>query len=79
MSSNFNSHARVGRDLVPIEKITKNMNFNSHARVGRDPRDLEQVAREVHFNSHARVGRDRKGGRSAGRVKGFQLTRPCRA
>ena len=33
---NFNSHARVGRDLALAKMIKKLGDFNSHARVGRD-------------------------------------------
>ena len=32
----FNSHARVGRDLIVDDVIDKWKGFNSHARVGRD-------------------------------------------
>ena len=32
----FNSHARVGRDVEIGGDTTKLGNFNSHARVGRD-------------------------------------------
>ena len=32
----FNSHARVGRDIRNHEKRLELRNFNSHARVGRD-------------------------------------------
>ena len=34
---NFNSHARVGRDLRWANYFAIKINFNSHARVGRDP------------------------------------------
>ena len=33
---NFNSHARVGRDLYVPTLRTAKLYFNSHARVGRD-------------------------------------------
>ena len=36
----FNSHARVGRDLMDTEMQKKTPNFNSHARVGRDDATL---------------------------------------
>ena len=36
MPKDFNSHARVGRDLDRRRAQRKNHNFNSHARVGRD-------------------------------------------
>ena len=36
MVANFNSHARVGRDVEIGGDTTKLGNFNSHARVGRD-------------------------------------------
>ena len=32
----FYSHAREGRDLVKIKKITRQEHFYSHAREGRD-------------------------------------------
>ena len=35
-SLNFNSHARVGRDLKLIQIPCLIFHFNSHARVGRD-------------------------------------------
>ena len=35
-SSNFNSHARVGRDGEQRMNREILFNFNSHARVGRD-------------------------------------------
>ena len=34
--TNFNSHARVGRDIVQAIITLAVKNFNSHARVGRD-------------------------------------------
>ena len=34
--ADFNSHARVGRDLVGQTEKGDFWNFNSHARVGRD-------------------------------------------
>ena len=33
---NFNSHARVGRDVEQPEEKDSINDFNSHARVGRD-------------------------------------------
>ena len=54
----FNSHARVGRDVgVYYVKIQIGY-FNSHARVGRDAVHGGNTRRRVYFNSHARVGRD---------------------
>ena len=41
MVKNFNSHARVGRDLLDTYGVTADKDFNSHARVGRDPDALE--------------------------------------
>ena len=35
-TKNFNSHARVGRDLNDSRQIRLDSHFNSHARVGRD-------------------------------------------
>ena len=36
LHSDFNSHARVGRDVLPDLTEPSQINFNSHARVGRD-------------------------------------------
>ena len=36
LTLNFNSHARVGRDLALFEFPFAIEDFNSHARVGRD-------------------------------------------
>ena len=36
MFPDFNSHARVGRDLVGGALVLGLQDFNSHARVGRD-------------------------------------------
>ena len=36
--SYFNSHARVGRDVMPHVPVAQGSDFNSHARVGRDVR-----------------------------------------
>ena len=33
---NFNSHARVGRDISMHCRSLEKIDFNSHARVGRD-------------------------------------------
>ena len=55
---NFNSHARVGRDLRIHGRSTDGDYFNSHARVGRDLGDTAAAASCSNFNSHARVGRD---------------------
>ena len=55
---NFNSHARVGRDVTDFILSHLYYNFNSHARVGRDPEQLECRMQQLNFNSHARVGRD---------------------
>ena len=56
---NFNSHARVGRDIL-VSKAVKHLSyFNSHARVGRDIRAVgNTLIISLNFNSHARVGRD---------------------
>ena len=54
----FNSHARVGRDLVETGSDVPVGNFNSHARVGRDRSGSGTCLGDDHFNSHARVGRD---------------------
>ena len=55
---NFNSHARVGRDLLLCQVHHSEFYFNSHARVGRDLSAAAVVMEFVNFNSHARVGRD---------------------
>ena len=55
---NFNSHARVGRDVSATLDFSDIIYFNSHARVGRDLHGLTARLRIEHFNSHARVGRD---------------------
>ena len=58
-TGNFNSHARVGRDLTAIDQLLHdNLDFNSHARVGRDRKSFYKTQAWRHFNSHARVGRD---------------------
>ena len=56
--ANFNSHARVGRDLGVALFSTMPPDFNSHARVGRDGRASTAAISAGNFNSHARVGRD---------------------
>ena len=57
-TTNFNSHARVGRDGdVPVPDL-RCINFNSHARVGRDQSGARLRHVKMNFNSHARVGRD---------------------
>ena len=40
--TNFNSHARVGRDQLGNKMLPTIENFNSHARVGRD--NSQQIA-----------------------------------
>ena len=40
---NFNSHARVGRDVEGQEVRQVGYDFNSHARVGRDAVNLEET------------------------------------
>ena len=57
--SYFNSHARVGRDVMPHVPVAQGSDFNSHARVGRDAATaLQSQLLRLYFNSHARVGRD---------------------
>ena len=56
--SDFNSHARVGRDGGGGQNSACSHHFNSHARVGRDTLNFAKYRRSSYFNSHARVGRD---------------------
>ena len=56
--NDFNSHARVGRDITLKTICRKTKYFNSHARVGRDTEISGEIPYKVDFNSHARVGRD---------------------
>ena len=74
--SNFNSHARVGRDLSPVTSEHTSEDFNSHARVGRDSPVVCLRRCDNHFNSHARVGRDGILCQCAAGTYRFQLTRP---
>ena len=46
---NFNSHARVGRDLLQLLFNRLLENFNSHARVGRDGSGLDFLYDENAF------------------------------
>ena len=56
--ANFNSHARVGRDIGIGADPGIGGDFNSHARVGRDADRFRPAGMGGNFNSHARVGRD---------------------
>ena len=45
----FNSHARVGRDIWPFRMMRDLSDFNSHARVGRDNLVIDLVTGLVEF------------------------------
>ena len=77
--TNFNSHARVGRDVTKVAHNCAFEHFNSHARVGRDCGVLIFPFPARNFNSHARVGRDATCDIGTIMQAQFQLTRPCRA
>ena len=63
-SANFNSHAHVERDIMPLRMVFTPPNFNSHAHVERD--SVAEYIRELseNFNSHAHVERDEKDGKT---------------
>ena len=49
---NFNSHARVGRDMSKKVKVDDFANFNSHARVGRDADICRTAVRCIRISTH---------------------------
>ena len=55
---NFNSHARVGRDLADIRK-KRCAKISTHTPAWGVTALMQNKATAIlHFNSHARVGRD---------------------
>ena len=50
--TNFNSHARVGRDDILHSYISSFSHFNSHARVGRDQAYIEVLKENEDISTH---------------------------